>query len=371
MDSEGRVRLAPATRVAARPRGAVRLGARPRRARAGSTPAPATTARSSASRTARRTLLFDAAELEVHALAVGPGRPALRGHVARRQGLRGRRARARRRPSSIPRDKYIWALAFDDQGRLLVATGAEGTVHRVDRAGQGARSSSTEPRGATSPRWPSTARGNVYAGSSPGGVLYRIDRAGKVFVLHDSAVPRGEGAGGGRGRQPLRRRHRRHATRTTPAGAPACSRRPPAAPRSGGRGHGHRELQPSAAPPSPAARAVAAPARVRARGGAAKGAVLRVLPSGEVDTLWSSTDEMPHALAAEPGRRARGHRQQGQALPRPRRPHLDDARVLPRRAGHEPAARPRRRGVPRHVEPGRVHALERGAGARGHASSPR
>jgi len=29
--------------------------------------------------------------------------------------------------------------------------------------------------------------GNIYAGSTPGGVLYRIDRAGKVFVLHDSA----------------------------------------------------------------------------------------------------------------------------------------------------------------------------------------
>src|SRR6185295_11969036 len=28
--------------------------------------------------------------------------------------------------------------------------------------------------------------GNLYAGSSPGGVLYRVDAAGKVFVLHDS-----------------------------------------------------------------------------------------------------------------------------------------------------------------------------------------
>jgi hypothetical protein len=33
------------------------------------------------------------------------------------------------------------------------------------------------------------------------------------------------------------------------------------------------------------------------RGGALKGAVLRVLPSGEVDTLWSSSEETPHSLA--------------------------------------------------------------------------
>src|SRR6266508_1554623 len=30
-----------------------------------------------------------------------------------------------------PADKYIWALAFDDQGRLLVATGSEGRIRRV------------------------------------------------------------------------------------------------------------------------------------------------------------------------------------------------------------------------------------------------
>ena len=50
----------------------------------------------------------------------------------------------------------------------------------------------------------------------------------------------------------------------------------------------------------------------------------------------------PHSLAATHGRRAGGHRQQGQALPRPRRPHLDDGRGLPRasrsrRCSREPA----------------------------------
>ena len=34
------------------------------------------------------------------------------------------------------------------------------------------------------------------------------------------------------------------------------------------------------------------------RSGSAKGAVVRVSPTGEVDLLWTSSDEMPHALAA-------------------------------------------------------------------------
>jgi hypothetical protein len=34
--------------------------------------------------------------------------------------------------------------------------------------------------------------------------------------------------------------------------------------------------------------------------GGAKGALLRILPSGEVDTLWTSTEDAPHALALSP-----------------------------------------------------------------------
>ena len=51
--------------------------------------------------------------------------------------------------------------------------------------------------------------GNIYAGSSPGGILYRIDRAGKVFVLHDSAYREVKAVDVGARRQPLRRAHRR------------------------------------------------------------------------------------------------------------------------------------------------------------------
>ena len=176
VDSEGRVRLAPAARALHDPEAPYVWCAGPGRQGARSTRAPATTGKvfrveggqgPRCSSTRR--------ELEVHALAVGTGRPALRRHLARRQGVRDRRARASRRRSSIPRDKYIWALAFDGQGRLLVATGAEGT--RLPRGhGQGKAEALLHERGDPHHRaGRRTAPGNVYAGSSPGGILYRID----------------------------------------------------------------------------------------------------------------------------------------------------------------------------------------------------
>jgi sugar lactone lactonase YvrE len=36
-----------------------------------------------------------------------------------------------------PKAKYIWALQFDAQGRLYVATGDKGQIFRVDTSGKG------------------------------------------------------------------------------------------------------------------------------------------------------------------------------------------------------------------------------------------
>jgi hypothetical protein len=47
--------------------------------------------------------------------------------------------------------------------------------------------------------------------------------------------------------------------------------------------------------PTPLPRAAAA-----AASGPAKGALIRVLPTGEVETIWTSSDDMPHAVAALP-----------------------------------------------------------------------
>jgi hypothetical protein len=138
----------------------------------------------------------------------------------------------------------------------------------------------------------------VYAGSSPGGILYRIDPTGKVFVLHDSPFREVKALllGGdnslyaavidGKGDEPARRAEPMPAM--PPAGGAEVTVTesftvvPPA----------------GAAPPLPAPTPRPGDA---GRSGASKGGLLRVAPSGEVDTLWSDVDETPFALAPSAG----------------------------------------------------------------------
>jgi hypothetical protein len=233
-------------------------------------------------------LLFDAPELEVHALAAGPD-----GRLYAGTSPEGKvwviDEAGQGTVFFDPADKYIWALAFDKQGQLLVATGAEGRVYRVDKDGKSTAL-------LTSAEVHITALavddgGRVYAGSSPEGIIYRIDTAGKVFVLHDASFREVKAlAVGGDGGI-----YAAVVEGSKPDAAPAPAL-PPAAP----------------APPlaevtvsesfaiAPTAFIAATAAATRAAGGALKGALLRIAPSGEVDTIWSSAEETPHTLLATP-----------------------------------------------------------------------
>jgi WD40 repeat protein len=237
-------------------------------------------------------LFFDAAELEVHALAAGPDGKLYVG-TSPDGKVYAVDAAGKAQAFYDPTDKYIWALAFDPSGNLLVATGSNGKIYRVDRQGKAQVLFTSSETHITALVLDGT--GNIYAGSSPGGILYRIDRAGKVFVLHDApyrevkaldlgkdgslyaAVVDGKEREDGRAPVPL------HGT--PPSVNPTAEVTVT---------ESFAVIAPQAAPPGP----VPTPRPPEAlRGGAPKGAVLRVLPSGEVDTLWSSSEETPHALA--------------------------------------------------------------------------
>jgi len=240
-------------------------------------------------------LLFDAEELEVHAIAVGPdGRvyaaTSPEGAVYAIDAASGGAARF-----FDPAEKYIWALAFDPSGALYVATGGEGRVHRVTPDGKSETVLASSETHILSLH--AGTGGHVYAGSAPEGIVYRIDGPGRAFVLLDSAYreikaldvgPDGSVyAAAVDGRTP------------EPTPRPAA---PPAAPPAGTGSvvaevtvtESYSIVPPAGGAPvsmatgSPDAAATAPP----------KGALLRLRPTGEIDTLWSSTDDVPHSAVS-------------------------------------------------------------------------
>lgn len=181
-------------------------------------------------------------------------------------------------PFFDPKTKYIWDLAFDDEGRLYIATGDNGEIYRVDKTGQGSvffKSDEAHIRVLAM-----DAKGNLIAGSDGSGLIYRISPAGEGFVLY--SAPRKEitalavdaagniyAAGTGEKR-----------------GAPAG----PAPP------------QPV---PAPVPLPVAPPAGVPLVGivNLAGSDVYRIAPDGSPEKLWSSHDDVVYALAFDAAER--------------------------------------------------------------------
>jgi sugar lactone lactonase YvrE len=234
-------------------------------------------------------LFFKAGELEVHALAFGPDGKLYAG-TSPEGKVYSIDASGKGESFFEPKDKYIWALSFDAQGNLLVATGSEGKVYRVSPAGKAQVLFSSNQTNITS--LASDAKGNIYAGSSPAGIVFRIDPQGKVFALYDSTYREiaaldvaDDGtvyAAAEDGTEPEDQPNPRASV-------------PPSQPAAGG------PVTPevivtetiTAIPLMPSS---PFPTRQPARRPPAKGAILALAPSGGVETIWISPDEMPHSL---------------------------------------------------------------------------
>jgi hypothetical protein len=79
-----------------------------------------------------------------------------------------------------PKQKYIWALALDDAGRLYVATGDRGEIHRVEKTGIGSVFFDSDEAHIRTMAFKGT---DLIAGSDGSGLIYRISPDGKGFVL--------------------------------------------------------------------------------------------------------------------------------------------------------------------------------------------
>ena len=239
----------------------------------------------------KASVFFDAPELEVHALAVGrDGRL----YVGTSPDGRVYAVDPAGQATTFfdPPEKYIWALAFDPAGNLLVATGAEGRVHRVDAKGASTTLLQTAETHVLS--LAVDQKGTVYAGSAPSGILYRIDGAGKVFVVNDSTYrevksldlgPDGSVYAALVDARPAAPEESAPRAAAAPAATPVASVEVTVTEAFTG------AVLPGA---SGTGTSPAAP------GGPAKGALVRVGPGGEIDTLWSSTEDTPLAVLASP-----------------------------------------------------------------------
>ena len=181
-------------------------------------------------------VLFDAEELEVHAVAVGPD-----GRVYAATSPDGAvyaiDAAGKATRFFDPPETYVWALAFDPKGALYVATGGEGRVHRVSADGKSetvahlhrdahplARRRRPRPRlRRQRPRGPRLPHRRPRQGVRPPRLR----------------VSRDQGARRGRGRQPVRGGHRRADDRVPGEADPRALR---LRGRRGG-GDGQRELR--------------------------------------------------------------------------------------------------------------------------------
>ena len=127
----------------------------------------------------RGSLLYDAAELDVTALAVGRDGVLYAGTSPDGKVYRIS-ADGRAEVYFAPSDKYIWSLALLPDGSLAVGTGDSGKLYRVRAAG-------TKPEAALLINTNQThvmslavtPQGDLIAGTDPGGLVLRISPEGK------------------------------------------------------------------------------------------------------------------------------------------------------------------------------------------------
>jgi hypothetical protein len=238
-------------------------------------------------------LLFDPAELDVTALAVGRDGALYAGTSPDGKVYRIT-TDGRSEVYFDPPDKYIWSLAVLSDGALAVGTGDNGKLYRVSAASAKPEASlliSTNQTHVISLAL--TAQGDLIAGTDPGGLVLRISADGKAFALFDAQLreihalaPAGDGS--------------IYALALSDAASTSRPQTPPVA-----------SPQPSEAGTTPstsvtitaveegggAIQPQPTPARSRTDLSNARSAVFRIFPDGGADVVWSSPTVTAFAIA--------------------------------------------------------------------------
>lgn len=241
----------------------------------------------------RGSLLYDAAELDVTALAA-----ARDGAIYAGTSPDGKvyRVTSDGRADIFfdPGDKYIWSLAVLADGSLAVGTGDNGKLYRVRAAGAKPESSLLIATNQTHVMSLAvTAQGDLIAGTDPGGLVLRISPEGKAFALFDAqlreihalasasdgsiyALALSDAASTGR-----------QQSSPVPVPQPAEGTGTPSTSVT------ITAIDESGAPIQQASQ----PARSRTDISTARSAVFRILPDGATDVVWSSPSITAFAIA--------------------------------------------------------------------------
>jgi hypothetical protein len=238
-------------------------------------------------------LLYDAAELDVTALAIGRD-----GAVFAGTSPDGKVYRITPDGKADvyfdPGDKYIWSLAVMNDGSLAVGTGDNGKLYRVRSAGASPDSSllvSTNQTHVIS--LAVTPQGDLIAGTDSGGLVLRVSPEGKTFALFDTQLreihalaPAADGS--------------IYALALSDAASAARSPSTPAAPTPQPTEGGAvstsvtiTAIDETGAP----LQAQPGPTRSRSDVSNARSAVFRILPDGATDVVWSSTSVTAFSIA--------------------------------------------------------------------------
>ncbi|HEY6189911.1 MAG TPA: hypothetical protein VIW80_19820 [Pyrinomonadaceae bacterium] len=244
----------------------------------------------------RGALLYDAAELDVTALAIGRDGTLYAGTSPDGKVYRIG-ADGRGEEYFDPPDKYIWSLAVMGDGALAIGTGDNGKLYRVRAAGAKPEASLLIDTNETHVMSLAIdGQGNLIAGTDPGGLVLRVSPDGKAFALFDS---------------PLREIHALAAGTDGSIYALALSEAASTA-----RPSGPAAPTPQAGDASGTATATVTFTAIDESGNpiqgqqsatrsrndlsSARSAVFRILPDGGTDVLWSSTTVTAFAVAPAP-----------------------------------------------------------------------
>jgi hypothetical protein len=238
-------------------------------------------------------LLYDAAELDVTALAIARDGAIYAGTSPDGKVYRIT-ADGKADVYFDPGDKYIWSLAVMSDGSLAVGTGDSGKLYRVRAANASPASSllvSTNQTHVIS--LAVTSQGDLIAGTDSGGLVLRVSPEGKTFALFDTQLREihalAPAADGSIYALAL-------SDAAASARAPSTPAVSPAQPSEGG--------TPSTSVTITAIDETGAPiqgqggqARSRSDVSTARSAVFRILPDGATDVVWSSPTVTAFAIA--------------------------------------------------------------------------